>query len=164
MSYEPEYPSSGRSSAAAQKTSLPGIFLIVVGILNLLWCGYLTFSGFMTRGANINEAMRQIEQDPAKKMQAEQIQQMEKMGYDPQKIVQAYGTGFMVLGVVGMILSIITILGGVKMRTLDSYGLAVTGSVVAILPCMSTCCVLGIPFGIWALVVLLSQDVKSAFR
>jgi len=60
--------------------------------------------------------------------------------------------------------SIVIFLAGGKMRQLKSYGLAMTGSIMAILPiCTNNCCCLSIPFGIWALVVLLNSDVKLAF-
>ncbi len=53
--------------------------------------------------------------------------------------------------------------GAVKMKNLKSFGLAMTASILALIPCGS-CWLLGIPFGIWALVVLSRPDVKSAFR
>jgi hypothetical protein len=31
------------------------------------------------------------------------------------------------------------------------------------IPCISPCCLLGLPIGIWALVVLLKPEVKAAF-
>lgn len=52
--------------------------------------------------------------------------------------------------------------GALKMLRLQSHGLAVTAAVIAMLPCQC-CCVLGLPFGIWALVVLNRPEVKSQF-
>jgi hypothetical protein len=49
------------------------------------------------------------------------------------------------------------------MKQLKNYGLAMTGSIIAMLPC-SVCCLLGLPFGIWSLVVLNNPEVKEAFR
>jgi hypothetical protein len=51
-----------------------------------------------------------------------------------------------------------------KMKRLESHGLAVTASILAMLPCTSPCCIIGLPLGIWALVVLSKPEVKSAFR
>jgi hypothetical protein len=31
------------------------------------------------------------------------------------------------------------------------------------IPCLSPCCCLGLPIGIWALVVLLDNNVKASF-
>jgi hypothetical protein len=36
------------------------------------------------------------------------------------------------------------------------------GAVAAIVPC-SICCILGLPMGIWAIIVLIDQDVKHSF-
>jgi hypothetical protein len=49
------------------------------------------------------------------------------------------------------------------MKRLENYGFALTGAIVAMVPC-SGCCLLGLPFGIWALVVLSDSSVKEAFR
>jgi hypothetical protein len=45
---------------------------------------------------------------------------------------------------------------------LKSYGLAMTSSILAMIPC-HVCCMVGLPIGIWALIVLLKPEVKSAF-
>jgi hypothetical protein len=59
----------------------------------------------------------------------------------------------------------IMLVGAIKMIKLRSRGLAMTAAILAIIPCLeSCCCVLGIPFGIWALVVLNKPEVKDAFR
>jgi hypothetical protein len=56
--------------------------------------------------------------------------------------------------------SIFIVVGAMKMRKLDSYGLAMTASIFSILCC--PCCV-GFGAGIWSLVVLSDEQVKSAF-
>lgn len=73
-------------------------------------------------------------------------------------------------GVVGLIFSIIWLLmgavvifGAMKMKSLQSYGLAFAGAVLAALPCTSPCCFIGLPIGIWAIVVLLNDEVKRSF-
>jgi DNA-directed RNA polymerase subunit RPC12/RpoP len=59
---------------------------------------------------------------------------------------------------------ILMIIGGLKMKKLESYGLCLTAAIIAILPCFTPCCCLEIPFGIWALVVLLNSQVSAAFK
>ena len=54
-------------------------------------------------------------------------------------------------------------LAGSKMKHLQSYGLAMTGSILAAIPCTNTCCCVGLPVGIWAAMILLNPDVKLAF-
>lgn len=58
----------------------------------------------------------------------------------------------------------LVLFAGLKMKNLESYGISMAGAIVAIIPCLSPCCIVGIPFGIWALVVLLNDEVKTAFK
>lgn len=75
------------------------------------------------------------------------------------------GTLGVVMHLLGMAISGIIFYGGWKMKQLENHGLAVTSSILAIVPCTSPCCFLiGTPIGIWALVVLLKPEIKSAFR
>ena len=64
---------------------------------------------------------------------------------------------------IGIGVSILFIVGGIKMRSLQSYGLCMAAAIVASIPCFSPCCCLEIPFGIWALVVLADKQVSAAF-
>jgi len=54
-------------------------------------------------------------------------------------------------------------LGGSKMKQLQGYGTAIAGSIMSIIPCTNSCCCVGLPIGIWAIMVLLNADVKLAF-
>jgi hypothetical protein len=49
------------------------------------------------------------------------------------------------------------------MMKLRNRSLAIAASILAIVPCCDICCPIGIPVGIWALVVLLNDEVKRAF-
>ena len=51
-----------------------------------------------------------------------------------------------------------------KMKNLESYSFAMAASIIAMIPCIGPCCLLGIPFGIWSIVVLGDAQVKAAFR
>jgi hypothetical protein len=70
----------------------------------------------------------------------------------------AYGPG-----TVGTALGIIVLAGGVQLARRRTYPLAVLGAVAAMLPC-SCGFVLGLPIGIWALVVLWNPQVRAAFE
>jgi hypothetical protein len=65
--------------------------------------------------------------------------------------------------VVGILISGFILFGALKMKKLENYGVAMAASIVALLPC-SICCVVGVPIGIWALVVLSKAEVKEAFH
>jgi hypothetical protein len=70
-------------------------------------------------------------------------------------------------GVVGAIFALvwygIVLMGAIQMYRMQTWGLALAGSIMALFPC-SICCILALPFGIWSLVVLCNADVKEAFR
>ena len=51
-----------------------------------------------------------------------------------------------------------------QMKALENYPLALTASILAIIPCLSPCCLVGLPIGIWAIVVLSKPEVKAAFH
>src|SRR5688572_3326597 len=83
---------------------------------------------------------------------------------DPQARDALPGFGVMLgASVVQLVLGGLIIYAGVQMRKVQSWGLAVAGSIVAMLPCLP-CCLLGLPIGIWALIVLFDSDVKRAFN
>jgi len=62
------------------------------------------------------------------------------------------------------IVNVIILVAAVKMKNLESYGWSMTGSILAMIPFLSPCCLLGLPFGIWALVVLNDPIVRQGFE
>jgi hypothetical protein len=60
--------------------------------------------------------------------------------------------------------SAFSLFGALKMKKLENYGLVMAATIIGMLPCISPCCFLGLPFGIWALVVLNEAEVKSSFQ
>ena len=70
---------------------------------------------------------------------------------------------FIVIGVIGILRGILLIVGAVKMKNLDSYGLAMAAAILGVIPCFG-CWLIEAPFGIWALVVLNDPAVRAAFR
>jgi hypothetical protein len=79
----------------------------------------------------------------------------------------AEGTGQMA-GLVGGLISwtvasIIVMMGSICMLKYKGYSMAIAAAIAAIIPLCSPCFILGIPFGIWALVVLLRPEIKARF-
>jgi len=70
----------------------------------------------------------------------------------------------LLMGLVQGVICVVILIGAWQMRNLKSYGLAMTGSILSMIPYISPCCLLGLPFGIWSIVVLNDENVKSAFR
>lgn len=64
-------------------------------------------------------------------------------------------------GVVSGAINILIIIGMINMRRLTNYGLAMTAAILALLPCFH-CCVIKLPFAIWAIVVL--NEIRPSFR
>src|SRR5262249_28445072 len=58
---------------------------------------------------------------------------------------------------------LLVLVGAFQMLRFQTYWLAMTGSIVALLPC-SPGCLPGLPFGIWAIVALNKEEVKDAFE
>ena len=70
------------------------------------------------------------------------------------------GVGFWIpITLVRLALDGLTIYGALQMRQLTSWNMSLGGAIAASLPC-SFCCILTMPLGIWAIVVLLSDEVK----
>ena len=64
----------------------------------------------------------------------------------------------------GLLVALFIIYAALKMKDLKQWNIAVVASVLAMIPCISPCCVIGLPIGIWSLVVLMRPDVKAAFK
>jgi hypothetical protein len=80
------------------------------------------------------------------------------------RMMQVYsGALGIVLRGAAIIIGIFIILGCIKMKRLENYGMAMTVTIIAMLPCLSPCCCLGLPLGIWSLVVLSKPEVKQYF-
>ena len=74
------------------------------------------------------------------------------------------GVGVSAVGsVIGLVLSAVMVYAGMQMRKLQSWGVCMAGTICAMLPCTS-CCLLGLPIGIWVILVLIDGDVKRAFE
>ena len=116
-------------------TAIVGLVLVAVGLV----IHVMTLSGF-------HIGLQQI-QDP----------QM-------QKLFSTLGGGLgIVQDIITGVVGVIVLIGAAKMQKLQNYQFALTASIVAMVPCISPCCVFGLPFGIWALVVLNKPEVKSRF-
>lgn len=153
--------SSSGVNAASDSVKGPAICLMVLGGVNIL-----TAISYLLLALPFLGASKLVDSDPnfQKQFDAQMKAQGQQMDKDTlQTVMKGYAGGFVTWGGLGLISSIVIIIGAVKMKSLRSYGLAMTSTVLAMIPCTSPCCVLGLAFGIWSLVVLMKADVKSAF-
>ncbi|MCC7372304.1 MAG: hypothetical protein IT306_28070 [Chloroflexi bacterium] len=74
-----------------------------------------------------------------------------------------FGVGlWVVLALLRVVLDGVTIYGGLQMRSLRNWNWSMAGAVAACIPC-TFCCVVSLPLGVWALVVLLKDETKALF-
>jgi hypothetical protein len=135
------------NNEAARAVNAPAICLIVTAILGML----NSAAGIVMNLAGITFSGFGMPKDP-------QFAEMERL---VQLLGGTFGT---VMGVVQLAIGVLVLWGALRMMKLSSYGLAITAAIIAMIPCVSPCCCLGLPFGIWALVVLSRADVKAAFH
>jgi hypothetical protein len=66
-------------------------------------------------------------------------------------------------GIFKIVISMLVLNGAQKMKRLESYGFAKAMAIIAMIPVISPCCILGLVFGIQALNALNEPEVKAAF-
>lgn len=133
---------TGSREAALSAVKGPAIALIIVGSLGI---AYYLFSGFLVLLGGGHTAM------PGN--MPPELENFVRASRGPMagafNILFAAIYGFLVFG-------------ALKMMKLQGHTLAIITCIVAMLPC-GCCCIFGLPFGIWGLVVLNKPDVKSQF-
>jgi hypothetical protein len=132
---------------ARQKVNGPGIALMVVGIISILvaLAGAANNIVQMVSG-NVGELPPEI---------PPQMRQI---------IRSTSGPVGLVMNFLGIALGGFSIFASMKMRKLENFGLVMAATILSMIPCTSGCCCVGLPVGIWILIVLLKPEVKSAFH
>jgi hypothetical protein len=143
---DPSGPAAISRGPALDAVKLPAIFLMIAAALSVL--GGLF--GFLTPGMSEEQLSRIIEEPSA----PEWLKNFAESG--------AGGMGY-APNILALVVGAVVLFGALKMLRLQNYGWAMAASILAVIPCLSPCCCLGIPFGIWSLVVLSKPEVKSAF-
>ncbi len=148
--YAPSMPAGDQETVAREKVKGPAIAMIVNGGLIIL----MTLWGIAKYLITGPEPMPDLPPET------------------PQWMVQALESAKMFNGPLGLATNVVAfiagvaiIFGSVKMMKLQSRGLAMTAAIISMIPCLTgCCCIIGLPFGIWAMVVLNKPEVKSSFR
>jgi len=130
---------------AAQRVSGPATALIVTAILGILAHLGVTVVYAILLAMSLNGQIRDLEPEQ-----------------DPTQL--AIGSGVLVaIGVLGLMTGFVALFGAIKMKRREGYPFAIAASIIVMIPCISPCTVLGLPFGIWALVVLSDSSVRATF-
>ena len=133
-------------SDAAKRVSGPATALIVAAILGMI---------LQVLGILGNFVLMAVDFQPPAGAAAQ--------GHDP--LAMMVGNGVQVaIGVFSLAMGALVLMGAMKMKNLENYSFAMASAIIAMIPCFSPCCLLGLPLGIWALVVLNDSSVKAAFR
>ena len=74
------------------------------------------------------------------------------------------GVAGMASSFIGILVAAFIIYAALKIKELNQWGLCVAASILAMIPCVSPCCIVGLPIGIWCLVILMKPEVKAAFH
>lgn len=77
-----------------------------------------------------------------------------------------YRMGYMIALVaafLSLVLAPVVVYGASRMMKLTSYKMSRAAAVLALIPCTSCCFLVGIPMGIWALIVLNKPEIRQAF-
>ncbi len=126
------------------KLKKPAIGLIIVGILNGV-IGILSLISVVLRLAGVLQM-----QIPMSKA--------ERAGYN---FGLAMNFGIAILSI---LIAPLIIFGAVKMLKGANFKWSKTSAILAMIPLVSCCFVVGIPIGIWSLIVLHRSDVKAFFN
>ena len=149
----------GGQATALEAVKNPAICLILTGLLNIvlsLW-GAVESVFFPV---NIDQQLAGVPQfnDP----------QVQKFLSDPQVthfLHLLYSPAILLTNdLFTLTMSILVLVGALRMKALRSYEFAMIAALLALLPCVTSCCLIGLPFGIWAIIVLRRPGIKSQFK
>ena len=135
-------------SVIDEKIKVPAIGIITTGALGAL----LSLTGVITTLSGSN---KNTEIPPGLPPEAAGLLKSYLLAMEPFNLP---------LNLLALILSVLTLMAGIKMLHRRSYGLVMAGVIVGMLPCLSGCCCTGLPFGIWALIVLSNPEVRKSFH
>ena len=120
----------------------PAVGMIVVGIIDLLLHLFNLLYYGMAGTAGIAIFMEQQKPESS--------------------ILMAVGAFGLCLALFGILTGGFLIYAGIKTTQLKSHRVAMIGCIVLMLP-MVNCCIIGLPFGVWGLMVLNDLQVREAF-
>jgi hypothetical protein len=146
-------PPAANSGSAQEAVNVPAIMMMVASGLAILFILFGLVMNIAGGGnaAQMDKALSDPNLPPAMKTFLKSMSPGGPMQYII-SLVQFGVNGFIIFG-------------ALQMRNLKGWGLAMTAAVLSVVPlCFnSCCCLIAMPAGIWALVVLNKPEVKSAF-
>ena len=147
---------------AKAKTSTVGTMMILASLVMFLVSFvmlYITLGSGIDLNLMMLEKMKGWNQDA--RFQADMQQQIDlRKNLDPnvKMMENVMNGGF---GVLGLVANSLVLMAGIFMKSLKAYVLCIIGCIASFM--LNGCCCIGLPIGIWALVVLVNSDVKAGF-
>jgi hypothetical protein len=144
----------GDRSAALSEVKGPAISLLIIAIFGLLLAAYYLVMGLIGFANPHAMDLPDVGNPEFQKLLNKAVE-------------SSYGVLGIVHAIVGGIVGLTILLGALKMQKLENYSWAFAASILVMIPCLNPCCcltVVGIPLGIWSLVVLNKPAVKSQFH
>jgi sulfite exporter TauE/SafE len=139
---ENEKTSQAANQQALNQVSAPSIGLLITGIIGAF------FSGIALLSLGIGTSLSSLWMDEM-----------------PDKFSEIYEGAFaMGSSFIGLVVAAFVIYASLKMKELTQWGLAVAASILVMIPCISPCCIIGLPIGIWCLLTLNRPEVKNVFH
>ncbi len=151
--------SAYQGSAARSKVMPAAIALLLTAIINLLCCA----AGVVIGARGPSESFLEQVREQAKTNPQVKNNPDVKPEDLPRIFEVLFARGAIFFGV-DLVPNLFILIAAIGMIGLRWRGVTLTGSILAVIPCFSPCCLLGIPIGIWALVVLNQADVRQAFQ
>jgi len=129
--------------AVKNKVVPPAIFLIVVGVIGVVVTAFNAIFALTSAPPEIPpdapECLKQMQQG--------------SVGVFPAVIQSIF-----------VLVNLLIIVGAAQMLTFKSRTMGIVSSIAAMVNLGACCCILGIPAGIWSLIVLMNPEVKRAFE
>jgi GYF domain 2 len=92
------------------------------------------------------------------------FQGMPAQSAEMMRVMQSFsGTVGIIFAVLEIGLAVFIFFGALKMKALQNHTFCIVTAIVALIPCVSPCCCVGLPIGIWALIVMNKPEVRAYF-
>jgi len=131
---------------AREKTAMPGLAMLILGILTIL--GQL--AGLIWQAiTTVPIILSYIDAGAGSEVW----------------ISFATSSGIQIVStIIGFFCGFVILFAGTRLRAVRSAGIVYAGAILAALPCCSGyCCCIGLPIAIWAIVTMQDEQVKAAF-
>lgn len=142
---------------AKEKIKAPAILLLIVGCCGAI-ASLMNVPGLFTLDAQIKQVEDEWDKDP--NLKDDQKKEMKRILNDMNGPIKV-GVPMWIVFSLGV--SALSIFASIRIMNLKSRGLGILATVLAMIPCFNLCCWMGLPSGIWVLIVMGKPEVKAGF-